>query len=529
MSENHLTHFSLTYNQPAQALAPTPSTADVLTLERHEVPVSTQISAGQDKEQALRKDGKDVTPRDAQEYLDAVSRPSSPFLSAIRSESFILKPSNSIKSPASQRRGAWMYLGGMFILETIIWGFAGSYGVLLDHYLHSRFAKEPSAPFLLPLVGTVNTGLMALLIPVISVILNRYPNFKATVMYVGLAVTSLSLFLSSYSTHSIHVLLTLGIGYGFGGVAVYYPALTYLPEWFPERPGLANGIVFSGNGLGGLMFPFILDRLLRKCGLELALRYLTILIVVTVGISLNFVRPVPATSNPRIKSCESIWQAIGDRRALKASALWLFVIANTLQALAYFLPSLYLPNFAHDQGLPSYSGTTFLAALNIANIVSRLTFGTLSDYIPTHIIGGMTSLVAAISTVVFWGLLETQDLKNLICLSIFFGGTSGAWTSLYFSVIKEWKVDERTTMTVYSVLSMTRGLANILAGPISSSLLKPMVSTASKNGFSSPYSGVIWFCSANMFATAAVEVIVYIQHLHSKHRKSLAHKSEEVK
>ena len=30
-------------------------------------------------------------------------------------------------------------------------------------------------------------------------------------------------------------------------VFVYYTALSYLPEWFIERRGLANGIVFAGQ------------------------------------------------------------------------------------------------------------------------------------------------------------------------------------------------------------------------------------------------------------------------------------------
>ncbi|EGG01458.1 uncharacterized protein MELLADRAFT_92172 [Melampsora larici-populina 98AG31] len=470
------------------------------------------------------------------------------------------------------RWGAWGYLAGMFILETTIWvglliltagckkandGFPSSYGVLLDYYLHTRFADESSANFILPLVGTVNTGLLALLIPIVSAVLNRFPHIKPQTMYFGVGFTTIKIIrkqnlalLSVYGgkliifvlliIQSVHVLLTLGIGYGIGGVAIYYPALTYLPEWFPERPGLANGIVFSGlsivpwflrdgrfhksnsdqrlirgtsiflgNGVGGLLFPFIIERLLAKCGITMALAYLTIIITVAVLVSLYLVKPPYPSSRIDRNNDEDIWQTIGDWHALKAGALWLFVAANIFQTFSYFLPSLYLPR------LSPTSGTTLLAALNIANIGSRLVFGTLSDHFSTHLIGGATSLVAAISIVFLWGA-ETFSMNDLIIFSIIFGGTSGSWTSLYFSVIKEWRVDERTTLSIYSIFSATRGIANILSGPISSSLLRKSNLTAPRSGFSSPYSGVIAFCGANMLLTAAIEAVLFASQFKAK-------------
>lgn len=428
--------------------------------------------------------------------------------SSFRNADSVILESNSNGGGVKIRWDAWAYLAGMLILETTIWGFASSYGVLLDYYLHTRFADESSANYILPLVGTVNTGLLALLIPIVSAVLNRFPHVKAQTMYFGVGVTTISLMLSCFSTHSVHVLLTLGIGYGIGGVSVYYPALTYLPKWFPERPGLANGIVFAGNGVGGLLFPFVIEKLLAKCGVKMALAYLTIIITVAVLVSLYLIEPPYPPSSVDKNNDENVWQTIGDWHALKAGALWLFVAANIFQTLSYFLPSLYLPHYAHSQGLSTTSGTTLLAALNIANIISRLVFGTLSDHFSTHLIGGVTSLVASFSIVFLWGA-ENFSMNDLIIFAIVFGGTSGTWTSLYFAVIKEWRVDERTTLSIYSILSATRGIANILAGPISSSLMHKEDLTAPRSGFSSPYSGVIAFCGANMLLTAAIEAVLF--------------------
>ncbi|PLW07329.1 hypothetical protein PCASD_23522 [Puccinia coronata f. sp. avenae] len=90
----------------------------------------------------------------------------------------------------------------MFMLEFAIWGFGASYGVLLDFYLHSKFQSEPGASIILPSVGTVNTGIMASLVPVITTVTNIFPRSKFPITYVGLVVFLTSVFLSSFAQSS---------------------------------------------------------------------------------------------------------------------------------------------------------------------------------------------------------------------------------------------------------------------------------------------------------------------------------------
>lgn len=68
------------------------------------------------------------------------------------------------------------------------------------------------------------------------------------------------------------LILLQGIGVGIGGGVAYMPVFKYFPEWFLERRGLAGGIIFSGSGLGGFIFPYMLTALLEKVGLPWTLR-----------------------------------------------------------------------------------------------------------------------------------------------------------------------------------------------------------------------------------------------------------------
>lgn len=44
----------------------------------------------------------------------------------------------------------------------------------------------------------------------------------------------------------------------------YIPAAILLFEWFAAKRGLASGVMYSGTGLGGATFPFIMQALLDR-------------------------------------------------------------------------------------------------------------------------------------------------------------------------------------------------------------------------------------------------------------------------
>ena len=65
------------------------------------------------------------------------------------------------------------------------------------------------------------------------------------------------------------LILLQGVGVGVGAGVMYTPIFQLIPEWFSERRGLASGLIFSGTGVGGMVYfsPFrvspyssILDR-----------------------------------------------------------------------------------------------------------------------------------------------------------------------------------------------------------------------------------------------------------------------------
>lgn len=46
-------------------------------------------------------------------------------------------------------------------MEVVVWGFPTSFGVLLNAYMRDeKYSKQPHAALLLPLIGTLSTGII---------------------------------------------------------------------------------------------------------------------------------------------------------------------------------------------------------------------------------------------------------------------------------------------------------------------------------------------------------------------------------
>ncbi|KAH9464802.1 hypothetical protein Pst134EA_003255 [Puccinia striiformis f. sp. tritici] len=412
--------------------------------------------------------------------------------------------------PVDRGRFAFQYLVAMFTIETIVWGFATSFGVLFNFYQHdprSPIKPAPNAKLILTLVGTINTGTIAGLAPFFSFWIAKKPGIRRRLMFSGLLTCALSIFLSSYSTSAFHILLSQGIGYGVGGCALYYAALSHLPEWFDQRQGFANGLVFTGTGLGGVVFPLILNSLLGRFGAKLALQIVTALFSIPIFLAVFFICPRVSNVHQRQDSSVHSVSSLEDKTLPSSENLfrnfyrcltrmfWIYIFLNTIQSTAFYLPGLYLPTYIHCLGLGSVTGSALLSILNAGTIFAQLAGGVLSDHYSPFLIGVTSNVLGGTCVLIFWGILGQHGIAWLFVFAAAYGATAGAWTCLYFRVLKHFVPDRELLFSAYGVLSMTRGIGNILGGPISSALVSsPLTDPQQCGGFpKGSFSGLILF------------------------------------
>ncbi|KAF9060264.1 major facilitator superfamily domain-containing protein [Rhodocollybia butyracea] len=385
------------------------------------------------------------------EYGIDFSGASSVPLSATSTRGLNIEPENAISLPPMDGGfHAFAYLASAWFIEFLVWSPPFSYGVFLNFYTTDPDLKQYSSSSL-ALVGSMASGVLYLSSPVVLPIINRFPRHKRTVMILGILLCVSGLIGAAFSTKIWHLIITQGFMYSLGGSLLYFPTTTYLFEWFSQKRGIANGVMYSGTGVGGVVTPFVIENLLSKYGRRTTLLSLAFAFLFLSVPCLPFNKPrVPVAQVVDIRSVNTGF--------LKYSPFWILFMANLSQGLASFLPSLYLPSdyiscfpFASDLSLGTTSGTLALSFINGASVPGLIFLGWLSDLLDVRWSILLSSLGSALAVFLLWASQRPFSPS----LSTVDGD------------------DPRQASILMSILFAGRGIGNVLAAPIASGLLHP--------------------------------------------------------
>ena len=393
--------------------------------------------------------------------------------------------------PTDHGPQAYLLLFGCFTINILIWGFAFSFGVLQEHYTtHSPFASQPAG---IATIGTVATGLMYFLMPLYFTLLQRYPLLKRWSVWLSVPVVAGALIGASFAQTVSHLIATQGVLFALGGNLIFCPTVTYLDEWFVRRKGLAIGIMWAGDGVGGVAMPLILETLLARYGFRVALRSIAVANVVLLTPLLYFLKPRLPT--PAASSTRPI-----DIGFLRSPYFWTLQAFNIVQALGYFLPSNYLPTYAQSLGLSSRIGSLMLVLINLAAVFGCVAVGFLVDRVDVlNVVLGI-SVVSAVAVFAVWGL--STSLPVLAIFALGYGLTAGAYSCAWTGMIKN--VQQRATTAdanvVFGFLAAGRGLGATASGPLSEALVAggKVLREKAEFGYGSEYGALIIFsgCTA---------------------------------
>ncbi|KAH6856199.1 hypothetical protein B0I37DRAFT_412148 [Chaetomium sp. MPI-CAGE-AT-0009] len=119
--------------------------------------------------------------------------------------------------------------------------------------------------------------------------------------------------------------------------------MLYIDEWFSRRKGLAYGIVWSAAGVGGVVFPLILQALLDSLRFRTVVRISAGILFACSAPLVFFVKPkLPYMANPH-----NVKKPFGIRFVTSRRFI-LHQTANVIEATGYFLPCIYLPTYARE-------------------------------------------------------------------------------------------------------------------------------------------------------------------------------------
>jgi MFS transporter, OFA family, oxalate/formate antiporter len=207
---------------------------------------------------------------------------------------------------------------------------------------------------------------------------------------VGGALSGLGWVLSSYATSLTMLYATYGLFCGIGTGIVYVGIVGLMVRWFPDRRGLATGVVAAGYGFGAILTTFPIDAMLKTSGYQSTLVTFGIIlgiVGVAAALGLRGPRPEETAAMTAYQHVATSGRDYAPKEMLKTPVFWLMFVMMTMMSTGGLMVISQFANFARDFGVAQVT-VWGMAALPLALTVDRITngltrpfFGWVSDHI----------------------------------------------------------------------------------------------------------------------------------------------------
>lgn len=416
-----------------------------------------------------------------------------------------------LPAPDSSRQ-AYLFLLAAFAIEAIVWGFPFSSGVLQIYYAtHPPFEAHPSG---LGAIGTTCTGIMYIGGAVACTVIQNSAHLRVWSVRYGTVLVVLAVALSSFATRAWQLIATQGVLYAFGGTLLYFPFLLFIDEWFVTRKAVAYGVMWAGTGIGGLVAPFIIQWGLDKYGVQHFLWGWAVMLAVCLGLLLMFSGPRVPWSGPQSRSLRARLRLFTHGFGfLRTGTFWILQTAVILQGLGYFIPLVYLPDYAKSLGLSALKQSASVSIVNTCSIFGLIFWSLLGDRVHVTTVMSIIAVGSSIAVFLFWGLSSPAPNASWPLLATFaalYGFFAGGFTATFPSIAKELRsTSDRHGLSselggIFGLLSFGRGVGNVACGPISETLVGQnanAVSFRQSTAYGSGYGPLIMFTGAAVACT----------------------------
>lgn len=221
----------------------------------------------------------------------------------------------------------------------------------------------------------------------------------------------------------------------------------------------------SGSGISGVLFPLLLEWLLDSYGAPTTLRVSAVTLFVLSIPFLYFHRP-------RISPSSAVNRIPLDFSFLYSKTFLVYQFGNIVQALGFFLPTIYLPTYAGKMGFGETLSSLTVTLINITSVFGSIMIGFLSDRYHVTSCLLISTIGTVVSVFLVWGL--SSNIWSLYVFCILYGLLAGGYSSTWSSITHEIQHANPATDTslIFPFMETGRGIGNVVSGPLSEALLK---------------------------------------------------------
>ncbi|KAJ9122886.1 hypothetical protein QFC24_003924 [Naganishia onofrii] len=312
----------------------------------------------------------------------------------------------------------WVIVAACFVNAAMWGGINYSWGVIQLRLVQDKLSSASTLSF----IGGLSSACISAFATLNSNLVRRFGVRNCAL--VGSVLVSFAQIFSGWTTKNLGGMFVCS-GFLMGtGMSILFMAGSTLPsQYFKRRRGLANGIVFSGSGLGGAIMSITIEALIQRFGPGWAFR-----IIGFVALALM---------------CPASWMLKERTRPKKGSFLeWrlfrdpkfaVFFCSAAIGLFPLFVAPFFLPLYGTSMGLSASSAAGLVAGFNLASAVGRISFGQVADKL-----GPINSLILAlawnaISLLVIWPV--STSLAPLIVFVISNGMANGGFFALMPTVV----------------------------------------------------------------------------------------------
>ncbi|GFG01371.1 monocarboxylate transporter 1 [Aspergillus udagawae] len=268
--------------------------------------------------------------------------------------------------------------------------------------------------------------------------------------------------MASISTKYYQFVLSQGlcssISFGFA----FTPALAVQSQWFLKKRGFVVGLVMSGQNVGGVIWPILMDRLIFIHGVSLSwtlriIGFLQLFIMVAATLMVHARFP----DIPR--------QRIPVKRFLTDKRTAIFTFATLLFFFGIYIPYFYITPYSMMWGASDDYGFYLSSVLNGGAFVGCYIFGVISD----SRLGRFNSLlvVSFSCAVTAFSWIGARSPAGVTGWVVIYGFFTGALQALFSPCISELAPEPDLIGTWNGLCIAVASLAVLFTGPIAGALL----------------------------------------------------------
>ena len=294
-----------------------------------------------------------------------------------------------------------------------------------------------------------------------------------TFIAVGGFLAGLGWVLSAMATSLTMLYWSYGVITGVGVGMVYVAGSDLAAQWFPDRRGLAVGLVAGSYGFGAVVTTFPIDAAIKAGGYQHALQtYGVLLGLVCILAALGMRKRTPSDVIPMAAGQLANIRSYTPREMLSTPVYWLLFTMMTLVATGGLMVISQMSVFAKSFGITSTTLVLGVSALplaltldRIANGFTRPLFGWVSDHIGRENTMALAFFMEAVAIVLLMLVGHQPVLFVLLSAIVFLG-----WGEI-FSLFPATQADmfgPKHQATNLGFLMVSIGVASVFGGPLAS-------------------------------------------------------------